>query len=392
MNYFYGLSAALIGVAVVIIQPQLVAALTTEQLDKIAEEITVLIPETFIGNDGQTKQANGSGSIIARAGNTYTVLTANYVVCRDKNPEDQCKNYYDLNIVTHDGSEYTVNNSTIKKLPGVDLALLQFNSDQNYKLAALGNYEVADEQLVFASGWPDPKFQYGKQKRLFSIGKVIPQNLVPLFKIFPTALGYDMVYTSVTYGGMGGGSVLDTEGRLIAVHGQNEGEQIEGVRVAIGFSVAIPIRTFLRLASQAGIQKGLRVESFPPVAFSLQGFGNQSFEDFGILDPQNINPIDWLNQANKMWRWGQLALAYSAYEKALQLDPNLYQAWYGKGLLLTYWEKYQEAIAAYEKALQMNPDSSTAKKLLDKLRESVLVTPSQSQPQQAEPSTPTHRP
>jgi tetratricopeptide (TPR) repeat protein len=84
-----------------------------------------------------------------------------------------------------------------------------------------------------------------------------------------------------------------------------------------------------------------------------------------------------------MWRLGQLALAYAAYEKALQLDAQLYQAWYGKGLVLTYWKRPQEALAAYEQALKINPNSDTAKKLLDKLQESLggrntpSLTPSQ---------------
>lgn len=286
MNSLLGFSAGIIGAVVVILQPQLGAALTIDQLNKIAEEITVLIPETFIGNDGQTKNANGSGSIITKQGNTYTVLTASHVVCRD--PDGECKNYYDLKIVTHDGSEYTVNNRTIKKLPGVDLAVLQFNSDRNYKLAVLGNYSVAGEQFIFASGWPDPKF-VGKRERFFNVGKVLPQDIMPLFKIFPPTLGYEIVYTSVTYGGMSGGPVLDTEGRVIAVHGQNEGEKIEGVRVAIGFSVAIPIRTFLRLAPQAGIQENLNIENVAPSAPSLQAIGDEFLRDFEIPDPQNTN-------------------------------------------------------------------------------------------------------
>lgn len=371
MNYFYGLSAALISVIVVIIQPQFAAALTIEQLNKIAEEITVLIPETFIGYDGQTKYANGSGSIIAREGQTYTVLTASHVVCKD--PEESCQNYYDLKIVTNDGSEYIVNNRTIKKLPGVDLAVLQFNSDRTYKLATLGNYEPTGEQFVFASGWPDPKF-VGKRERFFNVGKVLPQSIMPLLKIFPSSLGYEIVYSSVTYGGMSGGPVLDTKGQVVAVHGQNEGEKIDGVRVAIGFSVAIPINTFIRLATQVGIKEDLKINnSSPPplVSQEIIEIGKEFYQELELIDFNNTNPLDWLNQGNKMWRLGQLATASAAYDKALKLDPTLYQAWYGKGLVLTYWQKKEEAIAAYEKALQINPDSSVAKTLRDKLKESL---------------------
>jgi len=153
--------------------------------------------------------------------------------------------------------------------------------------------------------------------------------------------------------------------------------------VPIGFSLAIPITTFLKLAPQSGIQGQINVENSPPNALSLQEIGDELYKAFEVPNNNDTNPLNWLNQGNKMWRLGQLALAYAAYEKALQLDAQLYQAWYGKGLVLTYWKRSQEALAAYEQALKINPDSDTAKKLRDKLQESLggrntpPVTPSQ---------------
>jgi tetratricopeptide (TPR) repeat protein len=376
---FSKFSTALISIAVFLIYPGLTKASTIEQIEEIAEKITVLIPSEEEGANGKII-SNGSGSIIAREGNVYTVLTASHVVCKDA--RDACKFYHDqLKIITEDGKKYPLDYNTIKKLPGVDLALVQFQSDQNYQLATLANYQVADEQFIFASGWPDPKF-IGKRKRLFNVGKVLPKDIAPLLKIFPLELGYEMVYTSVTYGGMSGGPVLDTDGRVIAVHGQNEGEQIKEVRVAIGFSLAIPITTFLKLAPQSGIQGKIKVENSPPNAVSLQEIGDELYKGFEVPNNNDTNPLNWLNQGNKMWRLGQLALAYAAYEKALKLNPQLHQAWYGKGLVLTYWKRPQEALAAYEQALKIKPDSDTAKKLRDKLRESLggrntpSVTPS----------------
>lgn len=385
INNFDKLYTVLLSIAIFVVSPQIAEASTTGQIEEIAENITVLIPSEEEGPNGKII-SNGSGSIIAKEGKVYTVLTAGHVICKDA--RDACKFYRDqLKIITNDGKKYLVDYNTIKKLPGVDLALVQFQSDQNYQLATLANYEVADEQFVFASGWPDPKF-IGKRKRLFNVGKVLPKDISPLLKISPPELGYEMVYTSVTYGGMSGGPVLDTDGRVIAVHGQNEGEQIKEVRVAIGFSLAIPITTFVKLAPQSGIQGKINVENSPPNALSLQEIGDELYKAFEVPDLKNTNPLDWLNQGNKMWRLGQLALAYAAYDKALQLDPKLYQAWYGKGLVLTYWKRPQEALAAYEQALKINPNSNTAKKLRDKLQESLggRITPS------ASPSQPTTAP
>ncbi|MCA2624068.1 MAG: serine protease [Microcystis sp. M20BS1] len=380
MNKFYGLALALISALTLLSQSRIAIALKPEQVNGIAREITVLIPSEDDGAEGIVRQ-NGSGVIIAREGNNYTVLTASHVLCKDY--EVNCKNYYyELQVVTHDGKKYSLNPNSIRKLPEVDLVVFQFTSDRDYRLATLANYELADEQFIFASGWPDPKF-VGKRERFFNVGKVLPKAISPLFKIFPPSFGYELIYTSVTYGGMSGGPVLDTEGRVIGIHGQNEGEKIKEVRVAIGFSLAIPITTFLKLAPQSGIQGQINVENSPTNALSLQEIGDELYKAFEVPNNNDTNPLNWLNQGNKMWRLGQLALAYAAYEKALQLDAQLYQAWYGKGLVLTYWKRSQEALAAYEQALKINPDSDTAKKLRDKLQESLgggntpSLTPSQ---------------
>ena len=380
MNKFYGLALALISALTLLSQSRIAIALKPEQVNGIAREITVLIPSEDDGAEGIVRQ-NGSGVIIAREGNNYTVLTASHVLCKDY--EVNCKNYYyELQVVTHDGKKYSLNPNSIRKLPEVDLVVFQFTSDRDYRLATLANYELADEQFIFASGWPDPKF-VGKRERFFNVGKVLPKAISPLFKIFPPSFGYELIYTSVTYGGMSGGPVLDTEGRVIGIHGQNEGEKIKEVRVAIGFSLAIPITTFLTLAPQSGIQGQINVENSPPNALSFQEIGDELYKAFEVPNKNDTNPLNWLNQGNKMWRLGQLALAYAAYEKALQLDAQLYQAWYGKGLVLTYWKRPQEALAAYEQALKINPNSNTAKKLRDNLQQSLggrntpPVTPSQ---------------
>lgn len=389
MRFYYGLPAALIGAAIVIVQPQVAAAFNPDDVKEIAKEITVIITYT----SARGTEENGSGSIVAKEGSIYTVLTASHVVCEDYS--DRCQQSYNqLKVVTADGKEYPLNFSTVRKIPGVDLAVFQFTSNKNYKVATLGNYELAADQFIFASGWPNPKFTGERQRqRHFNVGKVIPKEIVPLLKIFPPSMGYDLLYTSITYGGMSGGPVLDTSGRVIGVHGQNEGERVEDeqsggekVRLPIGFSAAIPVRTFLSLAPQAGIQASWNAESSPPAQLKLEEIGEEYYKAFEVPDLQNKNPIDWANQGNRMWRLGQLEFARAAYDKALEIKPNFYQAWYGKGLVLTYWKRFPEALQAYEEALKIAPNSN-ARQLRDKLKEYLGGTASQSQPPAATPAT-----
>jgi len=64
-NNFLKISAALVGIAVFVVSAQIAKASTTEQIEKIAEKITVLIPSEEEGANGKIT-ANGSGSIIAK--------------------------------------------------------------------------------------------------------------------------------------------------------------------------------------------------------------------------------------------------------------------------------------------------------------------------------------
>ncbi|MBW4495547.1 MAG: serine protease [Oscillatoria princeps RMCB-10] len=394
MRFYYGLPAALIGAAIVIVQPQVAAAFNTAEVEQIAKEITVLIPETLAGQ----AKGNGSGSILAREGNTYSVLTANHVVCADKPNEDLdpegCQRPYELKVVTHDGKEYSIDNSTVKKLPGVDLAVFKFTSDKNYRVATLGNYDLTGEQFIFASGWPDPKLTgERKRERYFSVGKVIPKDMEPFLKIFPPDMGYDLLYTSITYGGMSGGPVLDTEGRVIGVHGQNEGKAVyeessgKKIRVNIGFSVAIPISTFLNRTTPAGIMDGWLVETSPAKPMTPDQIGDLYVGLFYDLNTEKTTALSLANKGNMMWRAGWVEQAELAYNTALEINPKLEQAYYGKALVLTYWKRFPEALAAYEEVLKIDP-SSNARQLRDKLKEYLDGTASQSQPPAATPATP----
>ncbi|MCT7985518.1 tetratricopeptide repeat-containing serine protease family protein [Laspinema sp. A4] len=380
MKVYHVFLAVLVGVAIALAQPYLGAAFMSDRVDQvkaIAQEITVLIPET----DPQSgKTANGSGFLIARQGNTYTVLTANHVVC--KNQSEPCNDPRPgLKVVTHDGREHRLNFNTVKKLPQVDLAILKFESNGNYKLATLGNYDTdhnseREVQLpngqiireyghfVFASGWPgiNPP-NISELKYRFSVGRLLPENRMVGFRIRPPEEGYQAVYTSITYPGMSGGPVLDTEGRVIAVHGQNEGTRVsnEGSSgrqpVLIGYSLSIPIAEFLNLAPQASIPlNNITVQTNPPQALNqddIDAIGTE-FVFAGMQEQNAAQPnsaVYWANQGNQYWRALRTEEALGAYEKAIAIDSEFYPVWYGKGLVKTFQEKYDEAFASYNQAI-----------------------------------------
>ena len=92
------------------------------QVKETAQKITVRI---------DFPNGNGSGVIVARQGNTYYVLTNKHVVDRERQYQ----------VVAPDGTAYPVDYTTIKQAADVDLAVLQFQSEQNYQVATLADYQ-----------------------------------------------------------------------------------------------------------------------------------------------------------------------------------------------------------------------------------------------------------
>ncbi|MEG4534747.1 tetratricopeptide repeat protein [Microcoleus sp. D2_18a_D3] len=56
----------------------------------------------------------------------------------------------------------------------------------------------------------------------------------------------------------------------------------------------------------------------------------------------------------------QYAKAIASYDKALEIKPDLHEAWYNRGNALCNLGRWKEAIASYDKALEIQPDRHAA--------------------------------
>ena len=196
---------------------QLAPALSPEQVNLRAKQITVRI-------DGAN---TGSGAIIESSGNTYTVLSNWHVM----------KNQGAYSLQTIDGREHQVNSDSIKQLPGLDLAVLQFTSNQNYQSAEIGNSDSLTEgQNVYFAGYPgELRREDNRYYRFFAanIVGILPKS---------TENGYSLVYNGEAFPGMSGGPVLDRSGFVIGIHGEANIQALTG-----GTSnYAIPINSYKR--------------------------------------------------------------------------------------------------------------------------------------------------
>ena len=323
--------------------------------------------------------ANGSGVIIAKEGNTYTVLTADHVLC-EQDEARKCINY-SYEIVAPDGKKY-LNIETVKRQEGVDLAVVRFDSNEQYQVAQLANYPIAENDEVFVAGYP--KLNNNSPARwLFSLGYGFNREQ-GLLNIADVSLstdssgvassqgslsgGYEMVYTSITYGGMSGGAVLDRKGRLIGIHGLAEGQTAlngqnsSGKQVQLGYSLGVPINTFIELAERLEIDIPLSIQNDRPTELSSEEIKAFNIDILGAEIPQaNASAETWLNRGNRLLRLTRHSEAGQAFDRAIALNPEfIHLAYFGKALALFYQQKYEPALTSSELALENQPDFTPA--------------------------------
>ncbi|WP_419547741.1 tetratricopeptide repeat protein [Microcystis sp.] len=341
------------------------------ELETKAKGFTVRIDSSSKTN-GSGVIANGSGVIIAKEGNIYTVLTADHVLCGEMARTASCADYT-YTVVTSDGKTRNIEKSTIIRQEGVDLAVFQFESRDNYPVAEIANYNPNTRDFVFVAGFP--KIGDNPSKWLFSGGIIIDkeQGLIQtrqsdlsneqggtLQSVASLTGGYELVYTSITFGGMSGGAVLDSQGRVIGIHGSSETAGVG--KIQLGFSLGIPISTFIGLQERLKVKPQLLTTAQPQVSPQQQQEIIQAIT--GVIVPNTNAKADiWIQRGGQLWRLRRSEEAIKAFDEAIkQNDPdNVYLAWYGKGLALFELSKYQTAIEALQQAINTLPKGEDLK-------------------------------
>lgn len=243
-----------------ILPNQLPTQLSVEQLRELAQSITVKVVS---GNNW------GSGILIQRQGQVYTVLTNKHVLTAGAPYRAQ----------TSDGQIYFADLSGSISFGGNDLALLQFRSTHTtYAVASLGNaapLKIGDEVFAagfpFAGDWSD------------SIGFVLTTGQVSLLLDRALVGGYQVGYSNEIRKGMSGGPILNRQGELVGINGMHKyplwGDPYiykDGSKpdlllrpLMVHSSWGIPIKTFAELAPQFSSSGAL---SFTLTPFSLKEY------------------------------------------------------------------------------------------------------------------------
>ena len=208
---------------------KLAQGLNSQQISIRAKEFTVRI-------DGEN---SGSGVIVARSGNTYTVLTNWHVV-------DEPGKY---SIKTADGKSHSISSS--KEVRGADLAVAYFTSNKQYPVAQRGNSDkLVEGQTVYIAGYSaSQKLARERIYRFYS------ENLIGFLSPSDVKNGYELIYSGEPQPGMSGSPILDSNSRLIGIYGLTDVD----IRTSSPTLFGIPINTAEKLATRARIDLGSSV-------------------------------------------------------------------------------------------------------------------------------------
>lgn len=180
----------------VVLHAPAAAAQDSSSVAEIAKAITVRI-------EGATQ---GSGVLVKKENDEYTILTAWHVL--EPNSSDE-----GIDVITSDGIVHNSSRLKAARIGRLDLGLITFKSPRKYKPAKRSGLEkIKSREIITLNGYPNSS----SLKLKSSIGNVIANAEVGVDQ------GYQLLYNNFSEPGISGGSILDSEGRLIGIHGRGE--------------------------------------------------------------------------------------------------------------------------------------------------------------------------
>jgi tetratricopeptide (TPR) repeat protein len=253
---------------------------------------------------------------------------------------------------------------------------LQITSPQNLQVVKIGNSnKVVEGVPVYVGGFPLGTAAITKSIFNFTDGKVTANSSKPL------SAGYNIIYTNVTLPGMSGGSVLNDQGELVAIHGRGDVDTNTtassinpNIRIKTGFNLGISASTFIPLASKAGVQLQVATsESATPraskeddllitVAVKMQNTDYQ-----GALTDLNrliaINPkkaTAYYLRANINQQLGNSNGVSEDLNQAIKFDPTNPQAYGSRAIIRRTNQDLSGSLEDLNKVITLDPKNFQA--------------------------------
>jgi tetratricopeptide (TPR) repeat protein len=309
----------------------LIASLTPSAIESTAKDISVQL---------SSDQGTGSGVLIGKEGNTYTILSAAHIICTTESNVQSCLEPASIELTTPDGEFYTA--SEVKEFPFLlDLVVIKFQSPFKYPVAKMGDStQIKRGDQLFSSG-----FTKGDEWNFYE-GKLIANSLKKL-----TSGGHDLLHNAKTIPGMSGGGIYNTKGELICINSQNE--------ELLSTSSCVPITFYREFDPQ--IEK---------VASELYLLGKKEYYNRNYK-----KAIEYLSQAvakdptfaEAYFLRGECyyiqsnhKLAIKSYGKAIAINPNMVEAHMEQGKSHYHLSSYSSALTSFQKVSEIKPKDPLA--------------------------------
>lgn len=360
------LIATSIGTTVALVQPVL-AVKSVSEVEEIARSTTVEM--TFERRSGRVP-----GIIIHRQGSLYTLVASQYLL------SNEGRSLFDggeLTLHLPDGIKYQVSTEAIKRLDKsaspVDLVIIQFRSDRNYRVAKLAApNSLKPKDKVYTAGFYSSTEYFGLDPLRFNFeaGKVV----ATVDKRLTDDEGYTFVYDTVTPEVYGGG-IFDSDGQLVAIRGHDRYWQTDLAKRAI------PIRWLVQNLSEEGInlRRNSSSDKAPPPQlpttaddYFIAGFNELSIDKAveKFSSAIQLNPKyqrAYFERARARSFSGKIGdedteKARSDFSQAILLDPQDYRSYYYRADLFDSRPKEtaQKVIREYDRVILLNPKFSLA--------------------------------
>jgi tetratricopeptide (TPR) repeat protein len=354
--------------------------IATPVMAKSGDEIQQIARSTAVEIKVVNSNEVGSGVLIRKQGDVYTLATNRHVVCgvaRSKCTKVSLSSTY--NLVTADGTKHQIKAAAVQLLPDeLDLSLVQFRSSKNYPVAPLANSnQLQNGEVVYASGFPyaNPQFHFRSGGAVAVVHK----------RLTGDNGGYTIIHSAYTQPGMSGGAIFNAAGQVVAIHGLGdrfkEGtETIDDYRVGrkIGYNRAIPINMLVQGAKKIGSNLGDRPASPTNSAsadeFFIKGFNKHidpgsnvtagklsSIQDFSQairLNPKYISA--YFLRAITYFQIGKFKESIADDDQVIAMNPQFASAYTNRGLSKTRLKDFAGAMADYNQAIAIAPNNSSS--------------------------------
>jgi tetratricopeptide (TPR) repeat protein len=326
--------------AALVCDADLAVAKTPAEIESIARAVTVEI--RLLKNESV-----GSGIIIDRQGNLYTIITNRHVVCGQirKCTTPPPEETYTLKL--GDGQEYKVAAKSVKLLgSNLDLAIVQFRSQRAYPVVQVAKPDsLKVGAVVYTSGYPlaPPGFSFNTGKAIAVVNKRLKEDQG----------GYTIVYDAETQPGMSGGGVFDKNGLLVAIHGRGYRYQNNTQDIESRFTGQ------LEVGSKIGYNRGLSVR------WVLQGRAAYSSNSTPIRYQQASHKADehfiagfnkWIDPGSDKRAGRQEAVR--EFSQAIRLNPHYKIAYIMRASVSEQLEQYNLALADFNQVLLLDPQNA----------------------------------